>query len=103
LEDAGFDKRTDADTLHRLQHAATGLLPALASARILEGWAGLRPGTPDDLPVLGASPIPGYYFATGHFMNGILLAPATARVMAEVIAGRRHEVDLGAFSCGRFH
>ena len=102
LEEAGFDKRTDADTLHRLQRAATGLLPALASTRILEGWAGLRPGTPDDLPVLGASPIPGYYFATGHFMNGILLAPATARVMAQVIAGRRPEVDLGAFSCARF-
>ena len=103
LEDAGFDKRTDADTLHRLQHAATGLLPALNSAHILEGWAGLRPGTPDDLPIMGGSPIPGYYFATGHFMNGILLAPATARVMAQVIAGGRPEVDLGAFSCTRFH
>lgn len=102
LEDAGFDKRTDADTLHRLQHAATGLLPALSGARILEGWAGLRPGTPDDLPVLGASPIPGYYFATGHFMNGILLAPVTARVMAQVIGGDRPEVDLGPFSCTRF-
>ncbi|HXZ28852.1 MAG TPA: FAD-dependent oxidoreductase [Terriglobales bacterium] len=102
LEDAGFDKRTDADTLHRLQHAATSLLPALGGARILDAWAGLRPGTPDDLPVLGASPVPGYFFATGHFMNGILLAPATARVMAQLLSGASPEVDLGPFSFARF-
>ncbi|HYX67965.1 MAG TPA: glycine oxidase ThiO, partial [Terriglobales bacterium] len=99
LEDAGFDKRTDADTLHHLHHAATGLLPALSSARTLEGWAGLRPGTPDDLPILGASPIPGYFLATGHFMNGILLAPATARTLAQLLRGAAPEIDLGPFSC----
>ena len=102
LEDAGYDKRTDADTLHRLQHAATGVLPALGSARILDAWAGLRPGTPDDLPVLAASPVPGYFFAAGHFMNGILLAPATARVMTQLIGGASPELDLGPFSYARF-
>jgi glycine oxidase len=102
LEDAGFDKRTDADTLHRLQRAATQLVPALAGARLLEAWAGLRPGTPDDLPLLGPSPVPGYFLATGHFMNGILLAPATARVMAQVVRGAQPEVDLHPFSVTRF-
>ena len=102
LEEAGFDKRTDAETLHRLQHAATALLPSLAGARILEAWAGLRPGTPDELPILGTSPIPGYFLATGHFMNGILLAPATARVMTQIIRAAQPEVDLQSFSCARF-
>lgn len=102
LEDAGFDKRTDAETLHRLQHAATGLLPALGGARILQAWAGLRPGTPDDLPILGATPVAGYFLATGHYMNGILLAPATARALAELVCGAQPEVDLQPFSVARF-
>ncbi|HUK87403.1 MAG TPA: FAD-dependent oxidoreductase, partial [Terriglobales bacterium] len=102
LEEAGFDKRTDADTLHRLQQAAAKLLPALVGARILDAWAGLRPGTPDDLPILGATPVAGYFLATGHFMNGILLAPATARAMTQLIAGASPEVDLEPFSYARF-
>ena len=102
LEDAGFDKRTDAATLHRLQHEAAQLVPALTGARILEAWAGLRPGTPDELPILGATPVAGYFLATGHFMNGILLAPATARGMAQVVRGAQPEVDLQPFAATRF-
>jgi len=102
VEEAGFDKRTDADTIHRLHQGAVTLLPELAKARILEAWAGLRPGTPDGLPILGPTETPGYYVATGHFRDGILLTPVTAHVMAQVIAGEQPSFDLAAFSSARF-
>jgi glycine oxidase len=102
VEEAGFDKRTDPPTIQRLHRAAIKLAPKLADAKILEDWAGLRPGTPDNLPILGATEIQGYYIATGHFRDGILLAPITAQVMAHVIEGRTHEYDLSPFSPSRF-
>ncbi len=102
VEEAGFDKRTDLATIQRLHRAALELVPKLRDARILEDWAGLRPGTPDALPILGATEIPGYYVATGHFRDGILLAPITAKVMAHVIEGAESKYDLEAFSPSRF-
>lgn len=102
VEEAGFDKRTDRATIQRLHKAALELVPKLADARILEDWAGLRPGTPDALPILGATTTPGYYVATGHFRDGILLAPITAEVMTAVIEGRKPEHDLSPFSPARF-
>jgi glycine oxidase len=102
VEEAGFDKRTVPDTIQQLQHAAIAMLPELRQARMLEAWAGLRPGTPDQLPILGATPTPGYYVASGHFRDGILLAPVTARVMAQVIAGNPPEYELAQFSAERF-
>jgi glycine oxidase len=102
VEEAGFDKRVEPSTIKRLHNAALALVPRLAESRILEDWAGLRPGTPDALPILGATVIPGYYVATGHFRDGILLAPITAHVMAHVITGEKPEFDLDAFSPGRF-
>jgi glycine oxidase len=102
VEEAGFDKRVDAATIKRLHQAALALAPKLADARILENWAGLRPGTPDALPILGATSTPGYYVATGHFRDGILLAPITAKGMADVIAGTACQFDLSPFSPARF-
>jgi glycine oxidase len=102
VEEAGFDKRTDAATIHRLHQAALGMFPGLEQARILEDWAGLRPGTPDGLPILGATPTPGYFVATGHFRDGILLAPITARVMAQIVAGESPDHDVSRFSSRRF-
>jgi glycine oxidase len=102
LEEAGYDKRTDADTIHRLHQAAIGMVPALKEARVLEAWAGLRPGTPDDLPILGATSTPGYFVATGHFRDGILLTPITAHVMAQVITGVQPDHDIATFSPLRF-
>jgi glycine oxidase len=102
VEEAGYDKRTDPDTMQSFHKAAIALVPKLANARILEDWAGLRPGTPDGLPILGETATPGYYVATGHFRDGILLAPITAEVMAAVIEGRTPEYDLTAFSPARF-
>ena len=102
VEEAGFDKRTDLATIQRLHRAALALIPKLSDARILENWAGLRPGTPDALPILGATSTPGYYVATGHFRDGILLAPITAEIMAAVVEGRTPEYDLAPFSPARF-
>jgi glycine oxidase len=102
VEEAGFDKRTDVGAIQRLHRAAIALVPELRNAKILEDWAGLRPGTPDALPILGVTSMPGYYVATGHFRDGILLAPITARVMAQVIEGRNPDHDLSAFSHARF-
>ncbi len=102
VEEAGYDKRTDANTIQRMHQAAIRMVPALSGARVLEAWAGLRPGTPDDLPILGATVTPGYFVAAGHFRDGILLAPVTAQVMAQVITGLAPEHDLTAFTPQRF-
>jgi len=102
LEDAGYDKRTDWSTIQRMHKAAITLVPALERTRILEDWAGLRPGTPDDLPILGATSIPGYFVATGHYRDGIMLSAITARLMAQVIAGEKCDYDISPFNPGRF-
>jgi glycine oxidase len=101
-EEAGFNKRTVPETIQRLRQAALDLVPKLVNARILEAWAGLRPGTPDTLPILGATDTPGYFAATGHFRDGILLAPVTAKVIGQVIAGRKPDWDITPFSAQRF-
>lgn len=102
VEEAGFDKRTDLATIQRFHRAALNLVPELRNGKILESWAGLRPGTPDGFPILGATATPGYFVATGHFRDGILLAPVTAEVMAAVVEDRLPEYDLTAFSPARF-
>ena len=88
LEEAGFNKRTEVTTIERLFHAAIELVPALAAARQLEDWAGLRPATPDNLPIIGETSTPGYFVAGGHYRDGILLAPVTAKVMSGLILGK---------------
>jgi glycine oxidase len=102
VEEAGFDKRTDAATIQRLHRSAADVVPELAHARIHETWAGLRPGSPDNLPILGATSLPGYFVATGHYRDGIMLAPATACLVAKTICGEPLEYDLSRFSCSRF-
>lgn len=102
VEEAGYDKRVDPDIIHRLHQGAVALMPSLSESRILESWAGLRPGTPDSLPILGATQVPGYFVATGHFRDGILLTPVTARAMAQVISGENCAYDLRPFSADRF-
>jgi glycine oxidase len=103
LEDAGYDKRVDPDTINRMHRAAIELCPALENARVLEAWAGLRPGTRDDLPMLGETGIPGYFVAAGHYRDGILLAPVTARIMAQIITSQPVDYDLAPFTSARFH
>lgn len=103
LEDAGFDKRVDAGTIQRLHQAAANLVPELGQARMLEDWAGLRPATPDHLLILGRTPVDGYFVATGHYRDGILLAPITALVMSRLLRDEDPGFDLAPFSPARFH
>jgi glycine oxidase len=102
LEEAGYDKQIDVNTIQRLFHAALEVCPALTEARIHEAWAGLRPATPDELLILGETHLNGYFVSTGHFRDGILLAPITAEVMTDVIMGKPPAYDLGSFSPARF-
>src|SRR4051812_41985631 len=103
VEEAGFDKRTDPKTIQSFHRAALELFPELRDGRILEDWAGLRPGTPDNIPILGETATPGYYIATGHFRDGILLAPVTAKIMTSIIEGAKPDHDATSFSPARFH
>ena len=102
LEEKGFDKRVEPETIRGLHQAAANLVPALGEARIREAWAGLRPATPDALPILGETSVRGYFIAAGHFRNGILLAPITASLMTELICGCQPAFDLAPFAAKRF-
>jgi len=100
VEPGERDERVTADGVHRLLHAALAAAPALAQFSLTESWAGLRPGTPDGLPFLGGTPVEGLFLATGHYRNGILLAPATARLIADAIEVGAPDL-LRPFSIGR--
>ena len=102
VEDAGFDKTVDQEVIHNLHRSAAQFVPQLASAAVLSSWAGLRPGTPDGLPILGETETSGVFIASGHFRNGILLAPITARILADLILHQSPEQDISAFSPARF-
>jgi glycine oxidase len=101
-EEAGFDKRVDDSRIRRLHDNAVKLLSQLSQAKMLEAWAGLRPACPDELPILSATRVPGYFVATGHLYNGILLAPITARLMSQLVRGVQPELDISSFSLARF-
>ena len=79
------------------------MVPALAEARVVDSWAGLRPVTPDGLPIIGADPdVPSLIYACGHGKNGILLAPITGECVAAIAGGTSLPVDLDLFSAARF-
>jgi glycine oxidase len=102
LEDAGFDKHVTPAGLQQILSATIELAPALGDAEVLETWAGLRPGTPDDLPILGPTGIEGLLVATGHYRNGILLAPITAKLLREWITSGKTSFETEIFSPLRF-
>jgi glycine oxidase len=97
MEEAGFDKTPRAAAITGLLTAAQQLAPGLAEAAITEFWAGLRPAAPDGLPILGPTEVKGYWLATGHFRNGILLAPITAEIMSCWLLMGKPACDVGAF------
>jgi len=103
LEDAGFEKRVTPGGLEGIFSAAQELVPALAGAEVLDTWCGLRPDTPDHLPLLGPSEMTGLTIATGHFRNGILLAPITAKLVREWITEQRVSMDWQSFDPLRFN
>lgn len=101
-EREGFRKAVTAEGVRSLTEAAIRLVPALSAARFETAWSGLRPGTPDGWPILGEAPgLPGLVFAAGHYRNGVLLAPLTARLVADLVT-RTGRCDLSAFSPDRF-
>ena len=103
VEEVGFRKRTTARVMQRLQGAAAGLVPELAGAPLLRQWAGLRPATPDGLPIIGRLPgLSNVWVNTGHFRNGILLGPISGRLLAKSILEGGPLSDLGPFSPDRF-
>ena len=101
-EDAGFHKSVTAGGIRKIVEAGLELCADLGSAEILETWSGLRPGTPDDLPILGLTNMEGLILATGHYRNGILLAPVTAKLVKEWVIDGRTTLDTHAFSPFRF-
>src|SRR6185437_10801109 len=104
MEHAGFEVETTVDGIESIRARAVTLCPALASAPIHSTWAGLRPITPDLLPIIGADPErPRLIYACGHSRNGILLAPLTAQVVADLVTGTASRYDLSRFRPGRHY
>jgi glycine/D-amino acid oxidase-like deaminating enzyme len=91
-----------ADAVANLLRRAIELVPALGNARFVGAWAGLRPAAPDGLPILGPTPISGYFLASGGFRNGVLMAPAVARSIADVVLDGAGLRTLEAFAVARF-
>jgi glycine oxidase len=103
VEDVGFDPRPTAEGVAGILSHVPRLVPRLSDATFSHAWAGLRPGSADDLPLLGRLPgWRGVSLAGGHFRNGIMLAPITGELMADLLAGRRPRLPLDAFDPARF-
>jgi glycine oxidase len=102
VELAGYDKRVTADGLVSVLSAATRACPALKDATYVASWAGLRPWTEDTLPLLGPGALRRLVIASGHFRNGILLAPITAKLVGQLVRNERPSVDLAPFDPTRF-
>lgn len=98
VEDAGFDTTVNPATVRSLLAKGAGLWPQLAAAPVAAAWAGLRPGTEDGLPLLGPMRRPRCFVASGHFRNGILLAPATAELMTALLLGEPATVEIARFA-----
>ncbi|HKW88949.1 MAG TPA: glycine oxidase ThiO [Candidatus Acidoferrales bacterium] len=102
LENAGFEKQVTPGGIGKILGAAVELIPALENAAITETWSGLRPATPDRLPIIGPTDIEGLFIATGHYRNGILLAPATAKCISEWVRKGKSSISVENFSPMRF-
>jgi glycine oxidase len=102
VEYVGFDKNVTVGGVQKIIAGALQLAPALADAQIEETWAGLRPDSPDHLPIIGPTDLDGLLIATGHFRSGILLAPITAQLIREWITTQNVRQDWARFSPMRF-
>ncbi|MDP9146616.1 MAG: glycine oxidase ThiO [Acidobacteriota bacterium] len=102
VEYVGFQKMVTAAGVEKILAAAIELAPGLAEAELIDMWAGLRPDTPDHLPIIGPTVLEGLLIATGHFRSGILLAPITARMIQEWITQQKVSLDWERYSPMRF-
>jgi glycine oxidase len=102
VEERGFDAALTAGAVMALLEAAWRAIPATEDLAIDEAWAGFRPGSPDDAPILGPSGVDGLILATGHYRNGILLTPVTASLISTFILTGARDPLLRTFSPARF-
>jgi glycine oxidase len=103
VEEAGFDERATVAGVRDLLEAACDLVPHTWTASFLGARVGLRPGTPDDLPIVGRSAaLPNLMYASGHYRNGVLLAPLTAKLVADAMLENRIDPALDTLSPRRF-
>ena len=102
VEERGFDDAVTADGVHRLLEAAWEVLPDAGELEWVEAAARLRPGTPDNAPAIGRGAGESVIWATGHYRNGILLAPVTADAVAALAAGDAAPPEVASFGPGRF-
>ena len=102
VEERGFDTAVTAGAVYELLRDARALVPDVAELELVEASAGLRPGSPDNMPIVGDSTLTGLVLATGHYRNGYLLAPATADAVAGVLAGGRWPKSTAPWSPSRF-
>jgi glycine oxidase len=103
VEEAGYDKIVTLAGIDQLARGALRLVPGVAAIRFREAWAGLRPASPDRLPVIGSSPsVPNAFYATGHYRDGIMLSAITGEIIADLVAGRAPSLDLAPFAPARF-
>jgi glycine oxidase len=103
MEHAGFSPEVTESAVNSIRARAERLAPALAGAKVLRAWAGLRPGTPDGLPIVGSEPnLPGLWYATGHGRNGILLAGITGRIINHLLLGEPTVEEVDVLRPGRF-
>ncbi len=100
-EERGFDTTVTAGGVHELLREAYRVLPDVAEMELVGMIAGLRPGTPDNLPIVGPGAVPGLHLATGHFRNGIILAPITAEAVAAQLAGKPTPPSMASADPGR--
>ena len=102
-EQAGFDTTTSVAELRELTRGAVRAVPALARVNIKRTWAGLRPGTPDEIPILGPVPgLKGYLNACGHFRTGMLTSAITGQILHDLVFGATPPIDLTPFLWQRF-
>lgn len=102
MEERGADTTVTAGAVYDLLRAAVAVVPEVAELELSEAMAGLRPGSPDNGPILGAASTPGLFLATGHYRNGVLLAPLTADALFDALSGRDIGGAAAAFSLRRF-
>ncbi len=102
VEEQGFDTAVTADGVYRLLEAAWEVLPEVGELELVRARAGLRPGTPDNAPVVGRGELDGLVWATGHWRNGVLLAPLTGELVAELLSGGEPSPELAALDPARF-
>ncbi|MGH3344934.1 MAG: FAD-dependent oxidoreductase, partial [Carbonactinosporaceae bacterium] len=102
VEEMGFDTTVTAGGVYELLRDAHEVVPAVTELALVETLAGLRPGSPDNAPIIGPGALPGLVLATGHFRNGILLTPVTADAVAELLATGQTPAVITPFGPGRF-